>query len=165
MLTRPLLPLWILAACSGTAGSSPPGQPPPSTATLLDHSAYLIALDSSLAHLGPMEKPVMIYPSPDPFPLTAEDLRRHRLKLALSKSVCPGEAALWFEAPQQQEDGRIRLEIVEASGEHGLAGGYSYLFRCAAQTCRLEYALPSNSDYLIACRSSGSYASPPPLTA
>jgi hypothetical protein len=134
-------------------------------APLLPRVAYLIALDSSLPRVRPAASRVLIYSADSRLPFTAEDLRRRRLKLAESASVCAGEAALWFHAPQRQENEAIRLDVVEVTGQSGLAGGRSYLFRCSMEACRLEDNGPLNSDYMVGCRvSTWSSAVPVPAS-
>ncbi len=141
----------VVAACASRNSQNLVDRESGATA-FLSREAYLIALDSSLARLGQTGKRVFIYGADSRLPFTAEDLRVRRVKLAESASVCPGQAALWFQAPQRQEYGHIRLDVVEATGESGLAGGRSYLFGCTLGTCRLEGDGPTNSDYMVGCR-------------
>jgi hypothetical protein len=99
------------------------------------------------------------------FPFTAEDLRVSRVNFAESASVCPGKAALWFQAPQRQESGHIWLDVVQATGQSGLAGGHSYVFECTLGTCRLDADVPLISDYMVGCRVSMISSTTPILVA
>jgi hypothetical protein len=146
--------LCLLFACARK-------QPPPvalnvsqadTTVAGLPRSAYLIALDSSLPRVRTGGKRVFVHSGDWFWPLTSEDLRVRRLERKNDTSVCAGEAVLWFQVPQRGDNGQLRLDIVEASGASGLAGGHAYLFRCTVEACRLENQAPLNSDYLVGCR-------------
>jgi hypothetical protein len=93
-----------------------------------------------------------VYVYSDSWPFVPKDLSARRLERRNDPSVCPGQAALWFQPPQPQENGLISLDVVEATGTRGLAGGQTYLFRCTGEECRLKDQLPLTGDYIQACR-------------
>jgi hypothetical protein len=131
---------------------APPATPTEMEALSLSRESYLLALDSSLAKLRPGRDRVLVHGLDKALPFTAEDLRRRGAEFTPEASVCPGQAALWFKPPRHRDDGRIELEVVEASGRQGFAGSHVYIFRCDDGECQLHQALPGNGDYLAGCR-------------
>ena len=154
---------FLVGACA--RGNSQPKVDAGSTETaLLPRAAYLLALDSTLVRLGAGGKRVFISSADSHLPFTAEDLRARKVKSREDTCVRAGEAALWFLAPQRQDNGHIRLDVVEATDQSGMAGGRSYIFRCTTGSCRLEDTAQLNSDYLVGCRAS-MMSSPIPIPA
>jgi hypothetical protein len=154
----------FLTGCA-SRNSQNPHVPQAAVGDGLPRAAYLVALDSSLARIGASGKRILIHGAEAGSRLTAEDLRIRKLTLSERPSVCPGEAALWFQRPERFENGQIRLDVVEATERSGLAGGRSYLFRCAAAACHLEGSDALNSDHLVGCQASAVSSSIPVLAA
>jgi hypothetical protein len=142
--------LVLLTSCS--TRQSPDASPAPDAmigeATLLPPAAYLLALDSLLARAHPESHPTFVQGS---IPITWGDLQSRHVRYREEFFVCPGEAALWFQPPEQRDNGTIELEVVQAFGDRGFAGSRVFVFRCTGSTCQLVRALPGSGDSVVSC--------------
>jgi hypothetical protein len=119
-----------------------------SEATLLPREVYLLALDSLLTLAHPETNPTFVQGS---LPVTWGDLKSRHVQYREDLSVCPGETALRFLPPEKRDNGRVELEVVEAFGNHGLAGSRVFVFGGASPDYELIRTLPGDSDRLVAC--------------
>ena len=150
-MTRGVGALVVLGNCAPRQATETPPSPDAlvSQATLLPRAIYLLTLDSLLARAHAETNPTFVQGA---LPVTWADLKSRYVQYKEDRGVCPGETGLWFLPPERRDAGTVELEVVEAFGNHGLAGSRVFVFRRSGTDWQLIRTLPGNSDRVVLCR-------------
>jgi hypothetical protein len=169
-LPHPFSPLTlcavlILLACARRERAEEETTPSsPGDQILLSRSAYLIAIDASLAQIREGAQRPWIDDA-QAVRLTRSELNSRQARRGNGFRKCPGEPTLWVEAPVQRAGNNVDLHVVEAVP--GRASGRTYVFVCADGNCRLKEEYGTNESILLTCGPGvefGSQSQQSPLT-